>query len=235
MQQEETGRVEQLSAVHTALIQGLLADGRCPNHNQLAHALGVEEHSLAALLHELAAMHGVVLHPHEPECWVVHPFSTTPTLHWVSADKSGWWAPCVWCAFGIATLAGGDVQIHTRLGAEAEPLVLRVKDGYPDAEHSEVVVHFSMPPRAAWDNIHKHCALVLPFRNAGEVQTWCARHGHAYGEAVPLQNVAQLARTWYGTYARAGWRKWTVEQAQEIFHAAGLTSAFWQLGGSGIY
>ena len=24
----------------------------------------------------------------------------------------GWWAPCIWCAFGVAALAGGEIAIH---------------------------------------------------------------------------------------------------------------------------
>jgi tRNA pseudouridine-54 N-methylase len=36
----------------------------------------------------------------------------------VSCGEHGWWAPCVWCALGIATLVREDVEIHVRLGAE---------------------------------------------------------------------------------------------------------------------
>jgi hypothetical protein len=50
------------------------------------------------------------------------------------------------------------------------------------------------------------------------------------GEAVPLGQVARLARAWYGTHAEPDWRKWTVAEAEEIFRTVGLTSEFWQLG-----
>ena len=29
----------------------------------------------------------------------------------------------------------------------------------------ELCVHFAIHPTRAWDNVHRHCALVLPFRN----------------------------------------------------------------------
>src|SRR5262249_57149373 len=32
----------------------------------------------------------------------------------------GWWAPCIWCALGVAALVGEDVVIHSRIGGEAE-------------------------------------------------------------------------------------------------------------------
>jgi hypothetical protein len=64
---------------------------------------------------------------------------------------------------------------------------------------------------------------------------WCEKHGQSYAEAVPLLTTAKLARRWYGPYAKPSWRKWTVEQAQEIFQESGLTSPFWQLSGKGTY
>jgi hypothetical protein len=184
---------------------------------------------MEALLRGLAAIHGVVLHPHACEPWVVHPFSVTPTLHWIEGNNSGWWAPCVWCALGVATLAGGKLRIHTRYGGEAEPLILDVRDGQPGGPPG-TVVHFAIPPARAWNNVHQHCALVLPFRNEREIDEWCDRHRQPRGEAVPLAQVGILARAWYGSHANPDWHKWTIEEAREIFHRAGLQSAFWDLG-----
>jgi hypothetical protein len=200
----------------------------------MAALLGIRSEELTQRLHQLAEIHGLVLHPHTPEPWVVHPFSTTPTLHFVEGKDKGWWAPCIWCALGIAQLAGGDVRIHTRLGAETEPLILETRNGLP-TDGENIVVHFSIPPRRAWDSVHQHCSMVLPFRNQEDIEKWCAVHGQAFGEAVPLQTVSKLAGRWYGPYASNTWRKWTVEQAQQIFHDSGLTSAFWELSGQGTY
>jgi hypothetical protein len=57
-----------------------------------------------AALDALAADHGVVLHPNSHRIWVAHPFSATPTATWVEDGARGWWAPCLWCALGIAAL-----------------------------------------------------------------------------------------------------------------------------------
>ena len=92
------------------------------------------------------------------------------------------------------------------------------------------MVHFAIPPAQAWNNVHRHCALVLPFRSREEIGAWCARHGIPPGEAVPLEQVAGLARTWYGRHADRDWRKWTIAEAQAIFRRAGLDSPFWDLG-----
>ena len=224
-----------IGEVHGAIIQQLLATGYAPNRFQLASELQIPIEDVESRLRRLADTHGIVLHPHEPETWVAHPFSTTPTLHWIDGETRSWWAPCVWCALGIATLASGFVQIHTRLGAESKPIVIDVEGGHPTSKTDNLVVHFSVPPKFAWDNVHKHCALVLPFESEEDVVRWCEAYGQSVGEIVPLRQVAHLARLWYRTYANSDWKKWSVLQAQEIFRSVGLTSQFWQLEGHGTY
>jgi hypothetical protein len=135
----------------------------------------------------------------------------------------------LWCGLGVASLVGGEVVVHTRLGGEAEAIAIPVTDGRPRAGSPALCAHFPAPPRFAWDNVHHFCARLLPFRNAGAVETWCARHGLPRGEVLPLDQLAELARRWYGGHARPDWRKWTVAEAASIFRACGLTGEFWQL------
>lgn len=227
-------RIQELADVHAKLIQMFLETGRLGSSEEIAASLHVTSSELTQRLDELSSSHGLVLHPHTPEPWVVHPFSTTPTAHFVQSPKFGWWAPCIWCALGIAQLAKGRVRIYTRLGAEADSVILDIEDGVP-RNGEDFVVHFSIPPRDAWNNVHQHCSLVLPFRREADIASWCLNHGQKYGEPVSLADTAALARRWYGTYASSLWRKWTVEQAQQIFNESGLTSPFWALSGKGIY
>lgn len=218
-----------VSRLHYELVRGLIERGACPANAELARRLGVPPAEIEVLLHRLADLHGVVLHPHVCEPWIVHPFSLTPTIHWVEGSNGSWWAPCVWCAFGIAVLVGGEVRIHTRFAAEAEPLLIHATDGAPHTAE-DVWVHFAIPPARAWDNVHEHCALVLPFRSPGDIRDWCDRHHLPHGQAVPLDQVADFARRWYGTHGNENWHKWSVAQAREIFHRSGFQSEFWDLG-----
>jgi len=214
--------------LHSELIRGLIESGSCPGKYELAAQFGASPAELDELFHSLAAMHGVVLHPHTPAPWIIHPFSLTPTLNWIEGRGRSWWAPCIWCGFGVAALVGGEVHLHSRYGAESDAMIVPVRDGVPLGFES-VVVHFAIPPARAWDNVHEHCSMVLPFRSAGDITQWCGRHALPRGEAVPLHQVAQLASLWYGTYASSEWHKWTIAEAQDIFHRAGLTSSFWKL------
>jgi len=220
-----------LPLVHHELIERFINTGNCPNRSELAERLEMSVAEIEQHLSELAAIHGIVLHSHICEPWVVHPFSTTPTMHWVKGPNASWWAPCVWCALGIATLVGGETQIHTRIGAEVEPLVITVLKGEP-VGLEDVLVHFAIPPARAWDNVHQHCSMVLPFRSHEEIVAWCNRHHLPHGEDVPLHQVAEFARVWYGKHADMNWHKWTVAEAQDIFHRSGLVSPFWDLGRS---
>ena len=218
---------EKLSRLHFELIQGTIRNSICPTNPTLAEKLEASEAEVEELLRELAAIHGVVLHPHACEPWIIHPFSLTPTINWIEGETGSWWAPCVWCALGVSVLVGGSTRIHTRYGAEAEPLVIEVANGLPARQ--EVWVHFAIPPVRAWDNVHQHCSLVLPFHSPTEIRDWCKRHGATMGEPVPLLDVARLARAWYGSHTEPQWRKWSVIEAQEIFSRVGLTSEFWRL------
>lgn len=217
-----------LSRLHYELVNGLIETGACPTNADLSSQLGLSLSQVEEQLRALAAIHGVVLHPHTPAPWVIHPFSLTPTLNWIERDGRGWWAPCIWCALGVATLVGGDIRIHSRFGAEDDSVTITVTNGRPIGFET-TVVHFAIPPAHAWDNVHEHCAMVLPFRSADEISPWCGRHNLPQGEAVPLHQVAQLAQIWYGSHARPDWHKWSVTEAQEIFHHAGLRSSFWNL------
>jgi hypothetical protein len=214
-----------LSRVHYELIHGLVEQFACPTNSELALRLGASTDQVEELLLALSNIHGVVLHPHVREPWVIHPFSVTPTINWVQGQRGGWWAPCVWCALGVACVVGGEAEIHTRFGGEAETLRIPVIEGEPTGL-DEIWVHFAIPPSKAWENVHQHCSLVLPFRSPEEIRKWCDRHHLPHGEAVPLRQVARLARLWYGSHSDPDWHKWRFIEAQDIFRKSALNSPF---------
>ncbi|HZN37418.1 MAG TPA: arsenic resistance N-acetyltransferase ArsN2, partial [Planctomycetota bacterium] len=90
-------------AVHHALVRGLIDAGRVPPNRDLAARLGIAVPELERALRRLARSHSLVLYPHAPEPWLVHPFSTSPTHTWIARGDDGWWAPCLWCGLGVAT------------------------------------------------------------------------------------------------------------------------------------
>jgi len=213
--------------VHHAFIDPLRRTGCAPSRQQVSAALARPVDDIEQALRRLSASHGVVLHPHVCEPWVIHPFSLSPTATWVQQAELGWWAPCIWCGFGIAALAGGNAVIHARIGGEMEDVDIHIVNG--EVVEKSLWVHFAVPPRAAWDNVHHFCATVLPFRQAADVQTWSNRHGLPAGSAVPISQVQELGREWYAHHCDRNWRKWSVAEAVAIFERVGLAGAFWSL------
>lgn len=185
---------------------------------------------LADGLRALADDHGVVLHPHAPEVWVAHPFATAPTLFVVARGEDRWWSPCAWCAFGAAALVDdrtAPVTITTTLAGDGPQRTLHVRDGA--LVDRDLVVHFPVPMRRAWDNVVHTCSVMLLFDADADLDGWCARHRITRGDVVPVQTAWAFAGQWYGRHLDPEWRKWTVDEAAEIFRAHGLTGPMWSL------
>jgi hypothetical protein len=133
-----------------------------PSHRRLVAA---DAALVAEALKRLEASHSLICHPGRATPWVIHPFSLSPTATWVQAGKLGWWAPCIWCALGVAALVGEDVVIHSRIGGESENLGIHVGGGL--VRENNIVTHFAVPLRSAWGDVH-HALLRLshPSREA---------------------------------------------------------------------
>jgi len=218
-----------LTSVHFELVSGLLTDGKCPTTSLISKKLSLSFEEIEAALCELSETHGLVLHPDRIEPWVIHPFSLTPTLNFIESADRGWWAPCIWCAMGVAHLVGGKVKIHTRIGAESEAVVIDVVNGV-SVSKLDLKVHFAIPPSRAWNNVHEHCSMVLPFHSESQADDWCHRHGLPKGRLVSLMQVSDLAGAWYGSHSSPNWHKWSMVEAQQIFEQSGFVGDFWNLG-----
>jgi hypothetical protein len=103
--------------VHHAFIDRLRQTGRAASRHEVSVGLAQPVEEIERALSRLSESHGVVLHPHVCEPWVMHPFSFSPTATWVQKGGQGWWAPCIWCACGIAALVGGEAVITAELAA----------------------------------------------------------------------------------------------------------------------
>jgi hypothetical protein len=213
--------------VHHEIVSSLIETGAAANAEELARRLSVPLIDVEAAYRWLHDNHGLVLHPDCCEPWIVHPFALSPSHVWVESGDRGWWAPCTWCALGIVHLVGGTACIHARIGGEREPIAINMNDGRTTAD--DLLVHFALPVRAAWDNVHHYCAMVLPFRSRTDITRWSRRHRLPLGEAVPVAQASDLARHWYGQHHARNWTKWTPLQAAAIFQRVGLTGPFWAI------
>jgi len=201
--------------------------GHAPGNAELAASVGCSLAECEAALLALAEAHALLLHPGTTKPWAVHPFALSPGSCWVEMAERGWWANCVYCAFGIAHAVGGDADIFTRRGGERHPLQLRIRDG--DLLDRDLLFHLSTPPRAWWDNVIHACATFQPFDSEAQIDDWCARHALPKGAVVPLPIMWRFAGDWYGSYLSAPWRKRSAAEIEQIFARHGFTAPFWSL------
>jgi hypothetical protein len=216
-----------VGSLHHAIIRHLIDRGHAPTRFALAAHFGVDPDKIWQTLETLQDCHGVVLHPHEPEVWVVHPFSTAPTPFVVRQSDRAWWGNCAWCSLGIAALLGGDdVTIQTTFGAEGRPVTVHLDD---KLVREDLWVHFPVPMARAWENVIYTCSTMLVFESEAAIDQWSERHAIPRGSAQRIQRVYDFAEVWYGRHLDPDWRKWTTEEARVIFTRFGFEGPIWQL------
>lgn len=66
------------------------------------------------------------------------------------------------------------------------------------------------------------------FRSEEDVVDWCRQTGEPRGEILPLAQIWELSRVWYGDRMSPAFRGLSAERARAIFASAGLTLDFWQ-------
>lgn len=220
-----------VGTLHYTLVRHILDHGHAPSREELGRRLGLSAPEVVDALRRLADEHGVVLHPHAPDVWVVHPFSLAPTQFWVESGDRGWWGSCAWCSLGIAALLDRDVAIRTSLGAEGRPVELWIRDGRPAGD--DYLIHFPVPMRRCWDDVIYACSNMLLFDGEAAVDDWCRRHRVPRGDTRPVSQFWSFAREWYGRHLDPAWRKWTPAEARDLFQRHGLTGDTWDIPATG--
>ena len=71
---------------------------------------------------------------------------------------------------------------------------------------------------------------MLVFRSEDHIKKWCKDWRFAQGAVMGLGQCWRLAQAWYSPDRRdPAWRRFTAEEAQNIFRSVGLTGEFWRL------
>ena len=222
-------------SLHHFILKHIILEGYAPKRAKICEHFDESIHEVDQAMYELQDQHGVVLHPHEPEVWVIHPFATAPTNFVVSTDFGTWWSPCAWCALGVVALAAdhqreGYAQIRTNIGAEFKEVTIDFE--YSMLDPVDLLIHFPIPMKKAWDNVIYTCSNMQIFENEEQIDRWCLQHQIPKGDVQPLKKIWEFAQDWYGNHLDPRWEKWTVEEAKAIIEKHGLTHPIWDLGDS---
>jgi len=183
--------------LHSAILRHIIDHGVAPEVDGLAENFGVSTDEMIVALKSLADDHGVVLHPHTPKIWVIHPFSLAPTPFLLRAGDNEWWGNCAWCSLGAAalldrdltittTLGDRDLTITTTLGANGRQVDIRLQDGR--LIDTDFVVHFPVPMMQAWDNVIYTCSTMLLFEDGDQVEIRSTTGAVGTGSRVATSN-----------------------------------------------
>lgn len=218
------------SKLHFVLIKEIIENGFAPDPNYLAEYFKTDLDTVEKVLYDLQDYHGVVLHPHMPKVWVVHPFSLAPTNFYIKSDKGQWWGNCAWCSLGVAGLLKTDLTISTTIGAEGKPIIINIVNGM--IKEQNLYIHFPIPMENAWDNVIYTCSTILIFENEIQINEWTEKHKIPKGDIQPIEKIWKFSKKWYGNHLNPNWTKWTIADAKKIFAEFELNHPIWQLTNS---
>lgn len=122
-----------------------------PSAEDVASALALPPAEVEASFARLEAGHVLVFAPGTRNIWMANPLSAFPTPFRVETPRGSYWGTCIWDAFGIVAMLGGDGAVLTSCADCGEAMELRVAGG--SLEPAEGVAHFAVPARRWWDNI----------------------------------------------------------------------------------
>ena len=126
-------------------------DARPPTHQETAVALAIATEEAADAYLRLAEQHVLVLAPGTLTVWMAAPLSAVPTPFWVETARGGYWANCIWDAFGLVAMTGGTGVISTACQDCGDGMRLEVTEFA--LTPAEGVAHFAVPARDWWKNI----------------------------------------------------------------------------------
>lgn len=72
---------------------------------------------------------------------------------------------------------------------------------------------------------------MLLFRAEEHIDRWCLARDLSPGATLTPEQGWQLAYAWYKDKVKPEWRRHTLEEAEALLTATGLTSSFWNLRG----
>jgi hypothetical protein len=231
IEESQTTPIEKTKpGLHYAIIKHIIEKGYAPDIETLSNILNSDVKEVGTALFDLQDEHGVVLHPNSPTIWVIHPFSLAPTNFVVKSSKGLWWGNCAWCSLGIAALLKEDVSITTNLGAHGEQVIIQIIDG--KLQEKDLIVHFPIPMKYAWDNVLYTCSNMLVFKDENQVDSWTKRHNIPKGDIQPIDNIWKFSKKWYGNHLNPDWKKWTMKEAKDMFSEFNLKHEVWDLENS---
>lgn len=115
--------------VRLFVYERFLADGHPPTADDVAGGLSLTAEEVEASFRRLEEGHVLVFAPGTRNIWMANPLSAFPTPFRVETPRGAYWGTCIWDAFGIVAMLGGDGAVQTSCADCGEEMKLRVAQG----------------------------------------------------------------------------------------------------------
>jgi len=139
-----------IQSVRMAIYAAIEKAGTAPSIAELARAHSLDTGEVEAAYRALADGHIIVLEPGTLTIRWAPPFSLVATPFLVHRERSSWFAPCAWDAFGIPAALGGDARIDASCAWSGESIACGVEH---DRAYGNGVIHLVVPAAHFWDDI----------------------------------------------------------------------------------
>jgi hypothetical protein len=137
--------------VRRFVYEHFLAEAIPPSADEVARGLSLSAAEVEASFARLEEGHVLVFAPGTRSIWMANPLSAFPTAFRVETPRGAYWGTCIWDAFGVVAMLGGNGTVLTSCADSGEEMAFSVTDGA--LEPTDGVVHFAVPARRWWDNI----------------------------------------------------------------------------------
>ncbi|HMC55744.1 MAG TPA: organomercurial lyase [Gemmatimonadaceae bacterium] len=134
-----------------AIYRHFADSGRAPTPQDMARAIGCDEHDVVAAYARLRAQRVLALEKDGRSIRMAPPFSGIPTEHEVLVDGMRSFANCAWDSLGILAALQRPGDVRSRCGQSQEPLHLHVERDGP--EQCDWLFHCLVPAAKWWDDI----------------------------------------------------------------------------------
>jgi Alkylmercury lyase len=137
--------------VRLCVDERFVENGSPPTVEEVASDLGCSLEETEKSFRRLEEGRVLVLAPGTLNIWMANPLSAFPTPFWVETRHGGFWGNCVWDAFGVVAMLGGDGTVSTLCPDCSEPMEFLVERF--QLRPGDGIAHFAVPARRWWDNI----------------------------------------------------------------------------------
>jgi len=140
------------TTVKTAIYETIAETGSVPDAGHVAATIQAPVQEVQAAFERLQQKRLLLLEPGDPSrIRMAPPFSGVPTSFLVHARGRGYYANCVWDAYGVAAALHCDAVIDASDGHTGEPMILEIRGGQPVPVPG--VAHFAVPAAKWWDDL----------------------------------------------------------------------------------